>query len=119
MEAFTDENPNVIGGTYQMLNASENPVIVEGWMLDEHGSDGEPLMRGTKVIGKYPNENIKYFTYGKSNTPQTSRIQRKAQEAAVRKYLSPEEKRRAQAVDAMFGGLVQSPGDTYYTRGRR
>lgn len=64
MQAFTDENPNVLGGSYETFNGRNNKRTIEGW-LDRSavGSDGEPLFTGVRDLGEYPHPdpNFQYF----------------------------------------------------------
>lgn len=69
MQAFTDENPNVLGGSYELFNGNSDKRTIEGW-LDRGavGSDGEPLFTGVRDLGPYPhpNPNFQYLVGGQS-----------------------------------------------------
>ena len=69
MQAFTDENPNVLGGSYEMFNGKNNKRTIEGWLdRSATGSDGEPLFTGVRDLGTYPHPdpNFQYLAGGQS-----------------------------------------------------
>lgn len=69
MQAFTDENPNVLGGSYEMFNGKNNKRTIEGWLdRSATGGDGEPLFTGVRDLGTYPHPdpNFQYLAGGQS-----------------------------------------------------
>jgi len=72
MQAFTEENPNVLGGSYQTFNAKNNKRTIEGWLDQSRtGSDGEPLFTGVRDLGPYPHPDpgFQYLIGGGTQLP--------------------------------------------------
>ena len=72
MQAFTDDNPNVLGGSYQTFNAKNNKRTIEGWLDQSRtGSDGEPLFTSVRDLGTYPHPdpNFQYLVGGGTQLP--------------------------------------------------